>query len=132
MRGSFSGFAFFLPPKEDFFSLKGVSTTRPCAAESCMQMGIHAYTDAYNPLQHKVRQHPYLSKFFFHHPSCQFVRFVFIRILSIRREQPIFLIFSKIFSIHEDVAPLGVMIRLRAADESLLSDDAVKLIIKTA
>ena len=36
------------------------------------------------------------------------------------------------FSIHEDVAPLGVMIRLRAADESSLSDDAVKLIIKTA
>ena len=34
--------------------------------------------------------------------------------------------------IYEDVAPLGVMIRLRAADESLLSDDAVKLIIKTA
>ncbi len=42
-----------------------------------------------------------------------------------------FLIFSKIFSIHEDVAPEGVMIRLRAADESSLSDDAVKLIIKT-
>jgi hypothetical protein len=36
-----------------------------------------------------------------------------------------------IFSIYEDVAPLGVMIRLRAADESSLSDDAVKLIIKT-
>ena len=34
--------------------------------------------------------------------------------------------------IYEDVAPLGVMIRLRAADESSLSDDAVKLIIKTA
>ena len=43
-----------------------------------------------------------------------------------------FFIFFKIFSIHEDVAPLGVMIRLRAAGESSLSDDAVKLIIKTA
>ena len=40
--------------------------------------------------------------------------------------------YFSIFSIHEDVAPLGVMIRLRAADESSLSDDAVKLIIKTA
>ena len=42
-----------------------------------------------------------------------------------------FFIFSKIFSIHEDVAPEGVMIRLIATDESSLSDDAVKLIIKT-
>ena len=54
------------------------------------------------------------------------------RILSIRGNSQNFLIFSKIFSIHEDVAPLGVMIRLRAADKSSLSDDAVKLIIKTA
>ena len=48
------------------------------------------------------------------------------------RDSQYFFIFSKIFSIHEDVAPLGVMIRLRAAGESSLSDDAVKLIIKTA
>jgi len=41
-----------------------------------------------------------------------------------------FSIFKR-FSIYKDVAPLGVMIRLRAADESSLSDDAIKLIIKT-
>ena len=30
------------------------------------------------------------------------------------------------------MAPIGVMIRLRVADEGSLSDDAIKLIIKTA
>ena len=56
------------------------------------------------------------------------------RILSIVWTRRIFYNFSaeRPFSIHEDVAPLGVMIRLRAADESSLSDDAVKLIVKTA
>ena len=37
----------------------------------------------------------------------------------------------KIFSIYENVAPIGVMIRLIASSESELSSAAIKLIIKT-
>ena len=62
-------------------------------------------------------------------PGRPFLRLLFYMIRI--GDNQYFLGFFKIFSIHEDVAPSGVMIRLRAADESSLSDDAVKLIIKT-
>ena len=43
-----------------------------------------------------------------------------------------FLIFFNEFSIQEDVSHVVVMIRLKAADESSLSDVAVNRIIKAA